>query len=127
MQSIPKDFLPNNAIEENHVINYKGVITNINLIFEFDKSCKESKTSKLIYTYYNENNEPTIKTILYTHGKFFVNVDNTRTSNGNNVIKSYQFDDYEIVDDKEKLTIFFQNSTDKIDFLIYNKKTGEGN
>lgn len=127
MQSIPKAFLPNNAIEENHVINYKGVITNINLIFEFDKNCKESKTSKLIYTYYNENNEPTIKTILYTHGNFFVNVDNTRTSNGNNVIKSYQFDDYEIVDDKEKLTIVFQNSTDKIDFLIYNKKTGEGN
>ncbi|MEG1255709.1 hypothetical protein [Clostridium sp.] len=126
LKDIPIEFVAKDAIQENHVVNYDGVITNINLIYDFENDCKNNKTSQLIYTYYNKDEEPTIKTAFYKNGNIFVNIDSTRTTNGTSEIQSYKFNDFKIMDNETTLKLTLNDSEYKINFFNYNKKTGEG-
>ncbi len=127
LENLPLQFNATDAIHASHVVNYGGVITNIDLLYDFEKDCKSGKTSQVIYTIYNDNMEPTIKTAFYNNGKIYVNTTIRSKDNNESKIEKYKFSDYEIIDDENTLTLTFKDKKNEFVFLNYNKKTEKSN
>lgn len=120
-------FDPTEAIKANHLVNYGGVITNINLLYDFEEKCNSNTKSQLIYTLYNDNIEPTIKTVLYKDDIFFVNIIVKSKDEKKNILNTYKYSEYEFIDNENILELNFKGEDNTLNFFKYNKKTGEGN
>lgn len=127
VENIPKNYSATEAIKDDQIVVNQGVITNITYFYDFYNGYENGTTSKLIYTNYNKQNEPTIKTAFHKNGKIYVNIDNSRVTNGDNEIKEYVFNKLEIIDDDSTLALVLsnKNSEEKVNLFKYNKKTGE--
>ncbi len=126
IETLPAEYTATQAIQDGHLIVNQGVITNITYVYNFFNSCKEKSTSQLVYVNYDKEGKPIIKTAFYKRGKIYVNLDDSRTSNGKKEIQQYVFTDINKVDDENTLSLTLFNDVEKIDFFKYNKKTGEG-
>lgn len=122
LKKLPANYTVTDAISENKLVNYYGVVTNLNLLYDFIEDCNEDKTSSITYAMCNDLNELIIKTALYKNGKIYVNVDSTRTNSENSGIKSFVFTDYELIDNDDNLTLVLSNKDDTMNFFSYNKK-----
>lgn len=122
LKGIPKSYSVEDAIEENKLVNYYGVITNLNLLYDFTDSCKNGEAAELTYVVCNDLNELVIKTALYKNGKIYVNVDTTRTSAENKGIKTFTFTDYELVEKDNNVTLILSNKDEVMNFFEYLKK-----
>lgn len=122
LKETPENYSVEDAIKENKLVNYYGVITNLNLLYDFTDSCKGGETAELTYVACNDLNELVIKTALYKNGKIYVNVDTTRTSAENKGIKSFTFTDYELVEKDNNITLILSNKDDVMNFFEYMKK-----
>lgn len=127
LENLPTQFSVTDAIQANHVVNYEGVLTNIDLFYDFVKDCKNKKESQLIYTTYNDHKELTIKTAIYNNGKIYVNTITKSKDNNENLIEKYKFNNYEIIDNENTMSLIFKDKDNEFIFLDYNKKTGESN
>lgn len=122
LKSTPANYSVTDAIEENKLVNYYGVITNLNLLYDFVDDCEKGKTSELTYVVCNDLNELIIKTALYKNDKIYVNVDSTRTSGENKGIKTFTFTDYELLDKDGNVSLVLSNRDDVMNFFEYIKK-----
>lgn len=127
LKDTPSTYTITDAIGDNNLVDYYGVITNLNLLYDFVDDCNANKISKLIFTSCNASNELVIKTALYKNGKIYVNIDNTRTNSDDKDITSYKFTDFELVNDDNKIQLTFINKNDEMSFFKYNKKVEASN
>lgn len=122
LKSTPANYSVTDAIDEKKLVNYYGVITNLDLLYDFVDDCKKGKTTELTYVVCNDLNELVIKTALYKNDKIYVNVDSTRTSAENKGIKTYTFTDYELLDKDGNVTLVLSNKDDIMNFFEYIKR-----
>ncbi len=127
LRDTPSTYTVTDAISDNNLVDYYGIITNLNLLYDFVDDCKANKTSKLIFTSCNDSEEIVIKTALYKGGKIYVNVDNTRTNSEDKSITSYKYNDFELVNDDDKIQLTFTNKDDEMAFFKYNKNVEASN
>lgn len=121
LKKLPASYNVTDAISENKLVNYYGIITNLDLLYDFVENCKENKTTSLTYVVCNDLNELVIKTALYKNNKIYVNVDTTRTSSENIGIKSFTFTDFELVEKEGNLTFVLSNDKEVMNFFEYIK------
>lgn len=125
LKNIPANYNVTDAISDNNLVDYYGIITNLNLLYDFVNDCEAGKTSELTFTSCNDLNEIVIKTALYKGGNIYVNIDNTRTSNENKHIKTYKFNNFELVNDEDKIALILSNNKEEITFFNYDKSVDE--
>lgn len=122
LEKTPANYTVEDAMADNKLVNYYGVITNLDLLYDFVDSCKENKSAELTYVVSNDLNELVIKTAFYKNNKIYVNVDSTRTSGENNGIKSFTFTDYELVEKDKNISLVLSNKDEVMNFFEYIKK-----
>ena len=125
LKNKPNDYNINDAINNDNLVDYYGIIKNLNLLYNFVDDCNNDKTTQITFTSCNNLNELIIKTALYKNGKIYVNIDNTRTTSLDKGIKTFKYDDFELLDNDDKLQLTFKNKDEEINFFSYDKKVGK--
>jgi len=122
--SLPQQYSTTEAISNENMVINRGVITNLDKLHEFYNKVSENKETYFIFTAFNSENLPVIKSVLYKNKKYYINVDESRVNANKPEINSYTFTEMTKIDNELTLQLKFSNSDNELSFFNYNKTNG---